>query len=57
MAEVTPIPDSYPRVCPYLYIDGAAEAIEFYTQVFGATQRVRMDGPDGRVGHAEAASS
>lgn len=55
MAEVTPIPDSYPRVCPYLHIDGAADAIEFYKQVFGATERFRMDGPDGKVGHAELA--
>jgi len=53
MADVTPIPDGYPRICPYLHIDGAADAIEFYKHVFGATERVRMDGPDGRVGHAE----
>lgn len=53
MAEVTPIPDNYPRICPYLHIDGAADAIEFYKRVFDATERIRMDGPDGRVGHAE----
>lgn len=53
MAAVTPIPESYPRVCPYLHIDGAADAIEFYRRVFGATERMRMDGPDGKVGHAE----
>jgi PhnB protein len=53
MAEVKPIPDDYPRVSPYLHIDGAAEAIAFYSDVFGATERLRMDGPDGRVGHAE----
>ncbi len=53
MAEVTPIPSSYPRVCAYLHIAGAAEAIEFYKRVFGATERVRMDGPDSKVGHAE----
>lgn len=53
MAEVTPIPDSYPRVCPYLHIAGAADAIEFYKHVFGATERIRMGGPDGKVGHAE----
>ena len=55
MAEVKPIPDDYPRVCAYLHIDGAAKAIDFYRQVFGATERLRMDGPDGRVGHAELA--
>jgi PhnB protein len=53
MASVKPIPDGYPRVIPYLTIEGAAAAIEFYTKVFGATERVRMPGPDGKVGHAE----
>ena len=53
MADVKPIPDNYPRVTPYLYIDGAAEAIEFYEKVLGAKVRGRMDGPDGKVGHAE----
>lgn len=53
MAAVAPIPDSYPRVCPYLNIDGAADAIEFYERVFDATERIRMDGPDSKVGHAE----
>jgi PhnB protein len=38
---------------PYLCIDGAAEAIEFYTTVFGAPERLRMDADDGRVAHAE----
>ncbi len=56
MAAVTPIPESYPRVCPYLHIDAAANAIGFYKHVFGATERIRMDGPDGRVGHAELGS-
>jgi PhnB protein len=50
---VKPIPDGYPRVSPSLIIDGAADAIEFYKSVLGATERMRMDGPDGRVGHAE----
>lgn len=53
MADVKPIPEGYPRVCPYLHIDGAAKAIAFYKDVFGATERFRMDGPDGKVGHAE----
>jgi PhnB protein len=48
-----PIPDDYPRVTPYLYIDGAGAAIDFYCSVLGATERMRMSGPDGRVGHAE----
>jgi PhnB protein len=48
-----PIPDDYPRVTPYLYIDGASAAIDFYCSVLGARERMRMTGPDGRVGHAE----
>jgi PhnB protein len=53
MAGVSPIPKNYPRVCAYLYIDGASVAIDFYREVFGATERLRMGGPDGKVGHAE----
>jgi PhnB protein len=48
-----PIPDGYPRVTPYLIIDGASAAIDFYRSVFGARERMRMPAPDGRVGHAE----
>jgi PhnB protein len=50
---VKPVPDDYPRVTPSLAIDGAARAIDFYRQVFGATERMRMDEPSGKVGHAE----
>jgi PhnB protein len=51
-----PIPDGYPRVTPYLIVDGAADAIDFYTSVLGAAQRGdRMQTPDGKVGHAELA--
>ena len=50
---VKPIPDGYHSVTPYLIIGGAARALEFYKQVFGAVEKFRMDGPDGRVGHAE----
>src|SRR3954469_3909671 len=53
MADVKPIPDGYPQVTPYLCVGGANEAIEFYSKVFGATERMRMDGPDGKIGHAE----
>lgn len=41
------------EVFAYLCIDGAADAIDFYGTVFGATERFRMDAGDGRVGHAE----
>ena len=50
---VNPIPESYPRVVPYLHIAGAKEAIDFYTSVLGAEVRMTMPGPDGRIGHAE----
>jgi PhnB protein len=50
---VNPIPQDYPRVIPYLSVDGADEAIKFYGTVFGAKERMRMNGPDGKVGHAE----
>src|SRR5919198_4439378 len=53
MADVKPIPDGYPRVTPYLHVDGAAAAIDFYTKVLGAKERMRMPAPEGRIGHAE----
>lgn len=53
MATVQPIPEGYPQITPYLCVDGASAAIEFYSEVFGATERMRMDDPDGRIGHAE----
>lgn len=53
MADVKPIPDGYPQVIASLAVDDAAAAIDFYCDIFGATVRMRMDGPDGKVGHAE----
>lgn len=53
MAAVKPIPDGYPQVIPYLSVDGAEAAIDFYVKVFGAIEKVRMPGPDGQIGHAE----
>jgi len=53
MASVKPIPDGYPRVTPYLHVDGASKAIEFYRTVFGAKERMRLAAPGGRIGHAE----
>ena len=50
---VKAIPDGYPRVTPYLYIDGAKAAIDFYTTILGAEVRMTMPGPDGKIGHAE----
>ena len=50
---VKPIPDGYHSVTPYLTIDGAAQAIEFYKKAFDAVELFRMPMPDGKVGHAE----
>lgn len=47
------IPQGYHSVTPYLYIAGAAHAIEFYQKVFGAKELFRMDMPGGKIGHAE----
>jgi PhnB protein len=50
---VKPIPAGYHTVTPYLTLDDAGEAIEFYKDAFGATEKVRMEAPDGTIGHAE----
>lgn len=50
---VKPIPDGYHTATPYLIINGAAEAIEFYKQVFNATELMRVPGPNGVLMHAE----
>ena len=55
MGDVKPIPDGYPQVSAYLCVDGASAAIDFYRQVFGAEERMRMDAPGGKIGHAELA--
>jgi PhnB protein len=48
-----PIPDTYRRITPCLVVQGAAKALDFYAEVFGATERMRFPGPDGSVAHAE----
>lgn len=53
MSPVQPIPEGYPRLSPYLSVDDADRAIAFYTDVLGATEKMRMAGPDGKIGHAE----
>ena len=50
---VEPIPEGFPRVTPYLVIDGAAAAIDFYKSVLGASERMRMGGEGDKIGHAE----
>jgi len=48
-----PIPEGYHTATPYLVIDGAAEAIDYYKKAFGAKERMRMEAPGNRIGHAE----
>jgi len=50
---VKPIPEGYHTLTAYLAVDNASEAIEFYKRAFGAKERMRMDTPDGSIGHAE----
>ncbi|PTR16559.1 PhnB protein [Nitrosospira sp. Nsp2] len=51
--SIRPIPDGYHSITPYLMINGAAEAIEFYRRAFGAKELFKMDAPGGKIGHAE----
>ncbi len=51
--KVKPVPDGYHSLTAYISVKGAAEAIEFYKQAFGAEELFRMPMPDGKVGHAE----
>jgi PhnB protein len=53
MANVKPIPDGYPSLTPYLIVADGAGAIAFYERAFGATLRLRLVRPDGKIGHAE----
>ena len=52
-ARVKPTPDGYHTETPYIIVDNAAAAIEFYKKAFGAKEKVRMQGPDRKIGHAE----
>lgn len=47
-----PIPEGMHSVTPHLVCAGAAQAIEFYKQAFGATELARLPGPQGRIMHA-----
>jgi PhnB protein len=50
---IAPIPAGYHSVTPYLIVDGAARAIEFYKTAFNAEELFRLDAPGGKIGHAE----
>ena len=51
--RVLPIPAGYPAVSPYLIVDDAPRALEFYKKAFGAREVMRHADPSGRIGHAE----
>jgi PhnB protein len=51
--SVKPIPTGYHAVTPYLVVDNATRAIDFYKRAFGAKEVMRMDGPQGKIAHAE----
>ena len=51
--SVKPIPEGHHAVTPYLCVQEAAKAIEFYKAAFGATEVMRAPGPGGKIGHAE----
>jgi PhnB protein len=55
--SVKPIPEGYTSLTPFLCIDGASAAIDFYTSVFGAKLVDRMDGPGGTVAHTSGEGS
>ena len=53
--SVNPIPDGYQAVTPYLIVDGAAALLDFVRDAFSAEERLRMEQPNGTIGHAEVA--
>jgi PhnB protein len=51
--SVSPVPAGYRNLTPYLVVDGAARAIAWYADAFGAREVMRLDAPGGKIGHAE----
>jgi len=51
--QAKPIPQGYRSVTPYLTLNDAARALDFYKRAFGAQEVMRMDAPGGKIGHAE----
>src|SRR5262245_659475 len=51
--KVAPIPKSYKILTPYLAVQGGVQALDWYKKAFDAKERMRMPGPDGKIGHAE----
>jgi len=52
-SEVRPIPSGWEHATPYLCVRDARRALEFYAKAFRATETLRLEQPDGRIGHAE----
>lgn len=53
MQQARPIPEGFHTVTPHLVCEGAAEALAFYAKAFGAVEIGRMEGPGGKIMHAE----
>jgi PhnB protein len=51
--KVSPVPAGYHTATPYLVVNDANSAIDFYKKAFGAQEIMRMQGPGGKIGHAE----
>lgn len=51
--KARPVPEGFSAVTAYLVVRGAAKALEFYAKAFDAAVGLRIDGPDGKLGHAE----
>ena len=51
--KVNHIPEGYASLTAYFIVNGAARAIDWYKDIFGATEIMRMPGPDGKIAHAE----
>jgi len=51
--QAKPIPQGFRSVTPYLTLNDAARALDFYKRAFGAQEVMRMDAPGGKIGHAE----
>jgi PhnB protein len=51
--KVKPIPEGYHTATPYLVLNNASQAIDFYKKAFGAQEIMRMPGPGGKIMHAE----
>jgi len=50
--DTVALPDGMHQLSPHLVCAGAADAIDFYVKAFGATEMVRLPGPDGKIMHA-----